>query len=201
MELIPTADEVRALLQRTGALRHGHFVNRSGLHTNQCLQLALALRHFSESKALCVGLSRLFRAQDLVRRYLPEISIVAPATGGLPVAFGVAEALRAAQTYWAEGADGSLHFRQFLELHSGERVVLVDDMMRTGRKLQQLRQLVEQSGAEVLAIGVLAQETAAAAQDFGKIAFCRLTELAPQYWPADECPLCRQQQPLIQLSM
>ncbi len=201
MELIPTADEVRELLERTGALRHGHFVNRKGLHTDQCLQLALALRHFSESKALCVGLSRLLRAQDKVRRYLPDISIVAPATGGLPVAFGVAEALRAARTYWAEGDDGKLHFRQFMEQHTGERVVLVDDMIRTGRKLRQLRQLAEQAGAEVLAIGVLASESLAENADFDSVPFCRMTRVEPQYWPADDCPLCRQRQPLTQLQM
>ncbi len=200
MELIPTPDEVQDLLQRTGALRQGHFVNRKGLHTGQCLQLALALRHFTESKALCVGLSRRLRALDAVRRYLPEVSIVAPATGGLPVAFGVAEALRAVRTYWAEGEGEQLHFRQFMDEHKGERVVLVDDMLRTGRKLRQLHQLVEQSGAEVLAIGVLAQESSAE-PDFGPTPYCRMTRLQTQSWPAEDCPLCRQGQPLTQLHM
>jgi orotate phosphoribosyltransferase len=59
---------------------------------------------------------------------------VTPMTGGLPVAFGVCEALRAKQVYWAErdNAKEPLHFRQFLEPQPGEQVVLVDDILRTG---------------------------------------------------------------------
>src|ERR1035441_622902 len=54
----------------------------------------------------------------------------APATGGLPVAYGVTEALRAKQVYWAEREHDSeaLHFRQYLEQSPGEQVVIVDDI-------------------------------------------------------------------------
>ena len=66
---------------------------------------------------------------------MPELSIVAPATAGLPVAYGVCEALRAHQVYWAERENDNepLRFRQFLEQEPGEKVVLVDDILRTGR--------------------------------------------------------------------
>src|ERR1022692_4135268 len=102
MHLIPTHDEVVELLRRTGGLRKGHFEYPNGLHTDEYLQVALTMRHFESAKILSVGLSRLIRAHSDLRAMIPELSIVAPATGGLPVAYGMCEALRARQVYWAE---------------------------------------------------------------------------------------------------
>ena len=94
----------------------GHFVYPNGLHANEYLQVALAMRYYQHAKMLSVGLSRLLRANTEIRAAIPELSIVAPATGGLPVAYGVCEALRAHQVYWAEAEEGSdqLRFRQYL---------------------------------------------------------------------------------------
>ena len=74
---------------------------------------------------------------------IPELSVVAPATGGLPVAYGVCEALRARQVYWAERekCDEPLHFRQYLEVQPGEKVLLVDDILRTGGKAGRIPEL------------------------------------------------------------
>src|SRR5512146_2547774 len=102
MHLIPTQEEVVAVLRETGALRDGHFEYPTGLHSNEYLQVPLALRHYQYQRMLSVGLSRLLRANSEIRAVIPELSIVAPATGGLPVAFGVCEALRAHQVYWGE---------------------------------------------------------------------------------------------------
>src|SRR6185503_2051150 len=128
MNLIPSNDQVVAVLRETGAIRDGHFEYPSGLHSNEYLQVPLALRHYQHQKLLAVGLSRLLRANSEIRAIIPEVSIVVPATGGLPVAFGVCEALRAHQVYWAEreNDDEPLRFRQFVEQARGEKVLLVD---------------------------------------------------------------------------
>src|ERR1700730_18365429 len=141
MHLVPTQAEVMELLRRTGGLRKGHFEYPTGLHTNEYLQVALTMRHYQSAKILSVGLSRLIRANAELRALIPELSIVAPATGGLPVAYGVCEALRSHQIYWAErdGNGERLRFRQFLEIQPGEKVLLVDDILRTGAKLPELK--------------------------------------------------------------
>ena len=102
MHLVPTQDEVVALLRDTGALRDGHFEYTNGLHANEYLQVPLAMRYYQHARILSVGLSRLLRENAEIRAIIPELSIVAPATAGLPVAYGVCEALRAHQVYWAE---------------------------------------------------------------------------------------------------
>ena len=142
MHLVPTHEDVVTLLRSTGGLREGHFEYNSGLHSNEYLQVALTMRYYDAAKILSVGLSRKLRAHTEIRAMIPELSIVAPATGGLPVAYGVCEALRARQVYWAERENEHepQRFRQYLELQKGEKVLLVDDILRTGTKLAELEE-------------------------------------------------------------
>src|SRR5947209_14737109 len=118
MELIPTQAEVIDLLKQSGALREGFFKYPSGLYSNQYLQVALAMTSFQTQKILSVGLSRLVRKDPEIRAVIDKLSIVAPATGGISVAYAVCEALRAKRVYWAEryAADEPLRFAQFLEV-------------------------------------------------------------------------------------
>src|SRR5579863_4576768 len=114
MHLIPTEDEVVAVLRETGALREGHFEYPTGLHSNEYLQVPLALRYSAHQRSLSVGLSRKLRANSEIRASTRDLSIVTPMTGGLPVAYGVCEALRAGQVYWSEKEHNDpMHFRQY----------------------------------------------------------------------------------------
>src|SRR3982074_1241478 len=116
MHLLPTPEEVVRVLRDTGALRDGHFEYPNGVHSKQYLQVPLAMRYYQHPRTLSVGLSRLLRANPEIRAIIPELSIVAPATGGLPVAYGVCEALRAKQVYWAEREDSEpMRFRRSLD--------------------------------------------------------------------------------------
>src|SRR5271165_1490259 len=145
MHLVPTQDEVMALLRATGAVREGHFEYPNGLHSNEYMQVQLAMRFYQHAKTLSVGLSRLLRANPEIRAMIPELSIVSPDTGGLAVAYGVCEALHAHQVYWAdrEREHGPMHFRQYVQQKQGERVLLVDDILRSGRNITDLKALVE----------------------------------------------------------
>ena len=74
MHLIPTQDEVINLLTTTGALRKGHFEYSNGLHANEYLQVALAMRYFPHAKTLSVGLSRQLRANPEIRAMIPLLA-------------------------------------------------------------------------------------------------------------------------------
>src|SRR5258706_11874980 len=198
MHLLPTQEEVVRVLRDTGALRDGHFEYPSGLHSNEYLQVPLAMRYYQHARTLSVGLSRLLRAHSEIRAMIPELSIVAPATAGLPVAYGVCEALRAKQVYWAEETgNGAMRFRQYLEQHPGEQVVLVDDILRTGRKLRIMKELLESRGATVVALAVIIYQPNPSTFDFGSLPFYYLTKLdAAYYTDIDPCELCRRGAPL-----
>lgn len=204
MDLVPTQEDVVNLLRTTGALRSGHFEYPNGLHCNEYLQVALAMRYYQHAKVLSVGLSRLFRGNPEIRAMIPELSVVAPATGGLPVAYGVCEALRAHQVYWAEEEEPGqpLRFRQYLEQVKGEKVVLVDDILRTGRKLSELKALVEANGAEVVAIGVIIYQPTPDTKDFGPLPLYYLAKLEAMYYrDAACCELCKHGVPLERIRM
>jgi orotate phosphoribosyltransferase len=184
MQLIPTEQEVIELLKQTGALRYGHFEYPNGLHSDMYLQPALAMRHYETAKLLSVALSRKIRANSEIRAIIPELSIVAPATGGLPVAYGMCEALRAHQVYWAEssGHADQLRFRPHLEPSAGEKVLLVDDVLRTGKKLTELKAMIEVFGAQVVGLAVLVYEPNPETKSFGSLPFFYLTKLEARYF-------------------
>lgn len=188
MHLVPTQDEVLQLLQETGALKTGHFEYPNGLHASSYLQTSLALRFHQNVRTLSVGLSRLLRANPEIRAIVPELSIVCPAGSGLPVAYGICEALRAHQVYWAESDEHSkrLHFRQFMVQQPGEKVLLVDDILRTGRKLGELKSLVESSGAEVVGLAVLVYQPAPDTPDFSPLPLYYLAKLESMYYKDPE---------------
>jgi orotate phosphoribosyltransferase len=202
MELIPTQEEVVSLLRQTGGLRDGHFEYPNGIHANEFLQVALSMRYYQTAKILSVGLSRLLRANTDIRVMIPELSVVAPATGGLPVAYGICEALHAHQVYWSEreNADETQHFRQFLNIKPGEKVLLVDDILRTGRKLTELKRLVEQQGGEVVALAVVVYQPYPGALQFDPLPFYYLAKLDAVYADnAASCDLCKRGVPVTKV--
>jgi len=199
MHLIPTNDEVIALLRETGALRHGHFEYPNGVHANEYLQVALAFRYFQNAKILSVGLSRRVRANPELRAMIKELSVVCPNTGGLPIAYGLCEALRAHQVYWAEqdGEESPMRFRQYLEQQPGEKVLLVDDILRSGKRLTQLKTLVESNGAHVVGIAVAVFQPNPTCATFGTIPMFYLAKMdAVYYRDSAACELCRAQVPV-----
>jgi orotate phosphoribosyltransferase len=204
MHLVPTHDEVVALLRQTGGLRTGHFEYNNGLHADEYLQVALTMRYYEAAKILSVGLSRKLRANSELRAMIPELSIVAPAVGGLPVAYGVCEALRAHQVYWAEqdNQNEPLRFRQYLELKPGEKVLLVDDILRTGSKLTQLKNLVESNGGEVVGLAVLIYQPNPMAVKFDPLPLYFLAQLDGVYYKdSASCDLCKRGVPVDTVSV
>jgi len=200
VELVPTNEEVIALLVESGALRRGHFEYSNGMHANEYLQVALAFRYFQHAKLLSVGLSRRLRADPEIRAMIKELSIVCPNnTAGLPIAYGVCEALRAHQVYWAEKENESapLRFRQFVDPAPGEKVLLVDDVMRSGRRFTELRDLLTSKGAHVVGLAVAVYQPAPTSATFGDLPLFYLAELdAVYYKDAGSCELCRQGVPV-----
>src|SRR5947208_2603112 len=194
MHLTPTQDEVVRVLRETGALRDGHFEYPNGLHSNEYLQVPLAMRYYQHAKTLSVGLSRLLRTNPEIRAIIPELSIVAPATGGLPVAYGICEALRARQVYWSESdEDGkSQRFRQYIQPQPGEHVILVDDLLRSGRKLSELKRVLESYGAVVMALAVIVYQPTPRTVSFGELPLYSLVKLEGSYYTdAHACDYCR----------
>jgi orotate phosphoribosyltransferase len=199
MHLLPTSDEVVRVLRESGALRHGHFRYPNGLHSDEYLQVPLAFRYYQHARMMSVGLSRMIRSNPELRAIIPELSIVAAGPAGLPVAYGICEALRARQVYWAEKESdhAPMRFRQFLEQHPGEQVVMVDDILRSGSRLTEMKNLLERNGANVVAIATVIYQPTPHTKSFGTLPQYHLAKLGESYFAEEAaCDLCRRGEPL-----
>lgn len=188
VKLIPSHEEVFDLLRETGAFRQGHFEFPNGLHSRDYFQMPLVLRYHGNARVLNVALSRLLRQEHEVLAALPDCAIVAPASGGIPVAFGVREALNAEQIFWAEKDEGRYYFRQYLDAR-GLSCILVDDVVRSGKVINHMVELIHAAGARVIAVGSLVHFKSAHL-DLGQIPYRALVETDTQFYPREKCALC-----------
>jgi orotate phosphoribosyltransferase len=157
VDLVPSPESVMEILKSTGAYRKGHFVYPNGKHASHYFQMPLAFRFYNNARILSVGLSRLFRMEKSISSRLPKISIISPSPGGIMVAFGVREALTAEQIYWAEMEDGKRQFRQYMSEYDVHPAVIVDDIIRSGRAIEETIHLCKEIGTEVIGIGAIAR--------------------------------------------
>ncbi len=155
VELIPSQDAVMQILTRTGAFREGHFIYPNGKHSPHYFQMPLAFRYYDTARVLAVALSRKFRLEKDISSQLPKVSVISPSSGGIPVAFGVRDALNAEQIYWAEQEKGERMFRQYVNQGEVNPCIIVDDIIRSGIAIQETVGLVKSLGARVIGCGAI----------------------------------------------
>src|SRR4026209_1520714 len=157
VELIPSQDAVMQILTRTGAFREGHFIYPNGKHSPHYFQMPLAFRFYDTARVLAVALSRKFRLQRDIASQLPKVSVISPSSGGIPVAFGVRDALNAEQIYWAEQEQGQRMFRQYVNQGEVNPCIIVDDIIRSGKAIEETVELVKTLGARIIGWGAIAR--------------------------------------------
>ncbi len=190
VQLIPPADDVMKMLKRTGAFREGHFIHPSGKHTPHYFQMPLAFRYYDTARVLAVALSRKFRIEKEISSMLPRVAIVAPGAGGIPVAFGVRDALSAEQIYWAEREEGQRLFRQYVKQGEINPCVIVDDIIRSGDAIRETAVQVRELGAEIIGCGAIVRFKSAPA-DIDGIEIKSLVEFDAKYYDSgEECVDC-----------
>ncbi|HEX9917592.1 MAG TPA: phosphoribosyltransferase family protein [Pyrinomonadaceae bacterium] len=196
VQLVPSQDEVMEMLKKTGAFREGHFVYPSGKHTPNYFQMPLAFRYYDTARVLAVALSRLLRVEPEVSSVLPKVAIISPGPGGIPVAFGVREALSAEQIYWAEREEGKRMFRQYINKGEVNPCIIVDDIIRSGDAIHQTVELVRELGARVIGCGTIVRFNDAPDKINDDIPIKSLVEFDSKFYDAGEdCGECNNDAP------
>ena len=184
------------MLKKTGAFREGHFVYPSGKHTPNYFQMPLAFRYYDTARVLAVALSRLLRVEPDVSSVLPKVAIISPGPGGIPVAFGVREALSAEQIYWAEREEGKRMFRQYINKGEVNPCIIVDDIIRSGDAILQTVELVRELGARVIGCGTIVRFRDAIDKIDDDIPIKSLVEFDSKFYDAgDDCLECKNDAP------
>jgi orotate phosphoribosyltransferase len=195
VQLIPKPDEVMQMLRKTGAFREGHFVYPNGKHTAHYFQMPLAFRLYDTARVLAVALSRKFRIERDIASQLPKVAIISPSSGGIPVAFGVREALSAQQIYWAEQINGKRSFRQYVDQGDILPCIIVDDIIRSGAAIEETVKLVKELGAPIIGCGAIVRFTSAPDSVDG-VAIESLVEFEEHFYEkSEDCADCKQGAP------
>lgn len=177
--------EVLQALSETGALLKGHFELRSGLHSADFFQCANLLRHPRIAQRLCAALAESVPAalRDEIR------TVAAPALGGILVGHEVARALDKLSIFAEKDPEGRLVLRRFA-VQPGETVLVAEDVVTRGGRVQETIDLVRQAGGHVAAVVTLVDRSGGGAQF--DVPHFSLLRLSPTTWSPAECPLCRQ---------
>lgn len=142
-----TSDESLKLFRETGALLEGHFILRSGLHSRQFFQCAIALQQMPIVEQFGQALA------DKVRG-LGAVTVVSPAMGGLVIGQEVARQLRV-RFIFVEKEDGKLVLRRGFKIAPGEKILVVEDVVTKGGRVQETIDIVRAHQGDVLGVGVL----------------------------------------------
>jgi orotate phosphoribosyltransferase len=147
------ARRTEALFRSSGALREGHFLLKSGRHSDAYLEKFAVLADPAATSELCGFWAARHRAGDAGSQATVDL-VAGPTTGGVILAFETGRQLgiRAIFAEEVKAADGSIHrgFRRGFRIEPGERVLLVDDILTTGGSLLAMIPAVEQAGGEIV---------------------------------------------------
>lgn len=142
-----TSDEALELFRQSGALLEGHFILRSGLHSRQFFQCALALQQMPVVERFGAALA------DQVRSLRPA-TVIAPAMGGLVIGQEVARQL-GCRFIFAEKEAGRLVLRRGFRIAPEEPILVVEDVVTRGGRVAETLAIVREHGGRVVGVAIL----------------------------------------------
>jgi len=145
---------LEAQLREEGALLNGHFKLSSGLHSDTYVQCARFLRKPDLAAPAMAVLAQRLRKAGLV----PD-TVVGPAMGGVVVSYELARQLGVPSLFTERDANGEMTLRRGFTLSPGERVVIAEDVVTTGKSTLEVARVLKGMGVEVLAVASLIDRT------------------------------------------
>ena len=181
------SDDVIGLFQKVGALLEGHFQLSSGLHSAGYLQCALVLQYPWHAEALGVAIA------ERVRPLNPTV-VLSPALGGVVIGQEVSRAL-GVRGMFAERKGGELTIRRGFSVETSDRIVVIEDVVTTGKSTRETVEVARASGGTVVgAASIFDRSDTTASFD---VPFQALASVSwPVYEPA-ACPQCAEGIPAV----
>ncbi|OGW77115.1 MAG: orotate phosphoribosyltransferase [Omnitrophica bacterium RIFCSPLOWO2_02_FULL_45_16] len=182
-----TEKEILSLFDKYGALLKGHFKLSSGLHSEKYLQCALVLQYPDIAQKLSKALAKKFSKTKI------DV-VVAPALGGITIAYEVARAFGArglfTERHSSEGTqEGRMVLRRGFSIEKGEKVLVVEDVITTGGSTKEVIDVVRALGGKVIGVGSVIDRSSQKL-DFG-VPFQALAKMSVETFEEKNCPLCK----------
>ena len=177
-------------LRQEDALLRGHFRLSSGLHSDTYVQCARYLRRPELAAPAAAALAAQIRAAGLRADV-----VVGPAMGGVVIGYELARQLGVPGIFTERDADGQMTLRRGFSIEPGERVVIAEDVVTTGKSTLEVAKVLREMGAEVLAVASLIDRTGGKGE-LDLPHFALLAVQAATYAP-ESGPLCAAGVPVV----
>lgn len=170
--------EVIDIFKRTRALLQGHFVLRSGLHSGHFFQCAQVCQHMPEVERL----GALLKAKLADQKFT---TVLSPAMGGLVIGQEVARQF-GTRFIFAEKENNVLVMRRGFTLAPGEKILVVEDVITRGGRVQECLDIIAKAGGQAVAVAVLVDRSEGKAKF--SVPTVSLLELSFPTYEADKLP-------------
>ena len=137
------------ILKKTNALLEGHFILSSGLHSDRYIQCAKLLSFPHLAKKICISLSK------KIRKNFKKIDVIlTPAIGGIIIGYEIGQLLKK-ETMFCERVNGKFSLRRGFNIKKNSRVLIVEDVITTGKSSLECAKLISKSKSKILGFACL----------------------------------------------
>ena len=137
------------ILRKTDALLDGHFVLSSGLHSPKYIQCAKLLSFPHLAQDICKSLA------NKIRRSFKKIDLIlSPAMGGVIIGYEIGKILKK-ETIFCERIQGTFLLRRGFKIKKGSRVLIVEDVITTGKSSKECFSLIKKNKGKVLGLACI----------------------------------------------
>ena len=128
-----------AVLKKTEALKEGHFILSSGLHSSRYVQCAKLLSFPNKAEKLCKSL-----ASKIKKNFKKIDLILAPAIGGIVIGYEIGRILKL-ETIFCERVNGKFKLRRGFKIKPRSKVLIIEDVITTGKSSLECKKLIDKS--------------------------------------------------------
>ncbi|GHV87728.1 orotate phosphoribosyltransferase [Spirochaetia bacterium] len=193
-------DTTITLLRESGAMLEGHFLLSSGRHSNRYFQCARLLQYPDRAAAALAPVAARIKA-DIAAGKLAVDAVVGPAMGGIIVAYELGRQLGLPAFFTERDDTGAMTLRRGFEVEKGQRILIAEDVVTTGKSSRESAAALEAQGAVICAIACVADRRAPGVFGSSDSAipwpFYAAATLEAANWKAEDCELCKRGLPFV----
>ena len=189
-----------ALLKESEALLEGHFLLSSGRHSDRYFQCAKLLQYPDKAQAALEPVAEKIKADIKTGKIKVDI-IAGPAMGGIIAAWEVARQLWLPSIFTERDENGNMVLRRGFEIQNGQSILIVEDVVTTGKSSRECAAALEKAGAVITGLACVvdrrSEETSKEPLIISSEFFYPAVKLNAGNWDACECALCKQGVPVV----
>jgi len=183
-----------ALLRESGAMLEGHFLLSSGRHSDRYFQCAKLLQYPNKAETALSGVAEKIRL-DIQAGRLEIDAVVGPAMGGIIAAYELGRQLGLPAFFTERDDSGTMVLRRGLEVEPGQKILITEDVVTTGKSFGECAAALESRGAKIAALACIVDRRAAGVEI--PWPFYPACAVDAQNWEAGSCDLCKKGIPAV----